>query len=127
MLAIKTYLFSLKPVFAPRAPSDMDFPFNIRPTLFVWRELFFRPGAYQDKPNHSAEWNRGGYIVQGPGHCGMCHSPRNLLGATEQQASLSGSLVQHWLAPNISSDPLDGIGTRTSDEIVKFLYPATAL
>jgi len=47
ILAIKNYLFSLKPVFAPRAPSDMDFPFNIRPTLFVWRELFFRPGTYQ--------------------------------------------------------------------------------
>ena len=47
VLAIKNYLSSLKPVFAPRAPSDMDFPFNIRPTLFVWRELFFRPGTYQ--------------------------------------------------------------------------------
>lgn len=59
--------------------------------------------------------------MQGPGHCGECHSPRNILGGTEQAASLSGGVVQQWLAPNISSDPLDGIGGRLIDDIVKFL------
>ena len=122
VLAVKNYLFSLKPVFAPRAPSAMEFPFDIRPTLFVWRELFFRPGTYRYNSNHSADWNRGAYIVQGPGHCGTCHSPRNILGATEQQASLSGGYVEQWLAPNISSDPLDGIGNRSIEDIVKFLH-----
>ena len=121
VLAIKAYLFTLKPVYAPRAPSGMAFPFDIRALLFGWRELFFSPGTYQNNPAHSAEWNRGAYIVQGPGHCGDCHSPRNILGATESSASLSGGQVQQWLAPNISSDPLDGIGARSVDDIVKFL------
>jgi mono/diheme cytochrome c family protein len=121
VLAIKAYLFSLKPVFAPPLPNGLSFPFDIRPTLFVWRELYFRPGTYQSNPNHSADWNRGGYIVQGPGHCGECHSPRNILGGTEQQASLAGGVVQQWLAPNISSDPLDGIGARSINDIVTFL------
>ncbi len=120
--AIKAYLFTLKPVFAPRAPNGMDFPFDIRSSLFVWRELFFRPGTYAPNPKHSADWNRGAYIVQGPGHCGECHSPRNLLGGTETQASLSGGVVQQWLAPNISSDPLAGIGDRTVAEIETFLH-----
>lgn len=122
VLAIKAYLFSLKPVFAPRAPSGLEFPFDIRATLFVWRELFFAPGTFQPNPAHSAEWNRGAYLVQGPGHCGECHSPRNILGAMETGASLSGGQVQQWLAPNISSDPLDGIGNRSVAEIVTFLH-----
>lgn len=121
VLAIKAYLFTLKPVFAPRAPSAMDFPFNIRAGLFIWRELFFRPGVYEYKPDHSAEWNRGAYLVEGPGHCGACHSPRNLMGGTEVSESLAGGAVQDWLAPNISSDPLDGIGDKSLPDIVTFL------
>ncbi len=121
VLAIKRYLFSLKPVFAPRAPSAMDFPFDIRMTLIAWRELFFTPGTFQPNPRHSADWNRGAYLVEGPGHCGACHSPRNLLGATETDATLAGGTVAQWLAPNISSDPLSAIGARTVDQIVQFL------
>ena len=121
VLAIKSYLFSLKPVFAPRAPSTMDFPFNIRDTLLAWRELFFTPGTFQPNPRHSADWNRGAYLVQGAGHCAACHSPRNLLGATETSAGLAGGTVDQWLAPNISSDPLAGIGDRSVDQIVAFL------
>jgi mono/diheme cytochrome c family protein len=122
VLAIKAYLFTLKPVFAPRPPNGLYFPFDIRSSLFVWRELFFHPGTYQPNPKHSADWNRGAYIVEGPGHCGECHSPRNILGGTETQAGLSGGVVQQWLAPNISSDPLAGIGDRTVEQIETFLH-----
>lgn len=121
VLAIKAYLFSLKPVYAPRAPSDMSFPFDIRESLVVWRELFFTPGTFKPNPQHSADWNRGAYLVQGPGHCGACHSPRNILGATETAHSLSGGRVQDWLAPNISSNPLTGLGDRSAADIVAFL------
>jgi mono/diheme cytochrome c family protein len=121
VLAVKAYLFTLKPVFSPPVENGLYFPFNIRAGLFVWRELYFRPGTYSDNPNHSADWNRGAYIVEGPGHCGECHSPRNILGATEQSASLSGGVVQQWLAPNISSDPLDGIGAKSLPDIETFL------
>ena len=122
VLAIKDYLFTLKPVYAPRAPSGLYFPFDIRASLLVWRELYFTPGTYQDKPAHTALWNRGAYLVQGPGHCGECHSPRTILGGTETQDSLSGGLVQNWLAPNISSDPLAGLGGKSVSDIVKFLH-----
>ena len=121
VLAIKAYLDSLKPVYAPRAPSGMSFPFNIRASLFVWRELYFRPGDYKPNPAKSAEWNRGAYLVSGPGHCGECHSPRDLLGGIESARSLSGGQVQQWLAPNISSDKLAGIGARSIEDIVSFL------
>jgi len=120
-LAIKRYLFSLKPVFAPRAPSAMAFPFNVRKSLLAWRELYFTPGTFKPNPVHSADWNRGAYLVQGAGHCGACHTPRNLLGASETSARLAGGVVAQWLAPNISSDPLAGIGDRTIAQITDFL------
>lgn len=121
VLAIKAYLFSLKPVYAPRAPSAMNFPFNIRSTLMVWRELFFTEGTFQPDPKQSAEWNRGAYLVQGPGHCGECHSPRNVLGAVEQSKALAGGTVDHWLAPNISSNPITGLGDWKVQDIVALL------
>jgi len=121
VLAIKRYLFTLKPVFAPRAPSSMTFPFNVRTSLLAWRELYFTPGTFKPNPEHSADWNRGAYLVQGAGHCGACHSPRNLLGASETSAALAGGTVAQWLAPNISSDPLAGIGNKSVAQIVSFL------
>jgi mono/diheme cytochrome c family protein len=121
VMAIRAYLASLKPVYAPRAPSHMEFPFNVRTGMIAWRELFFRPGVFVPDPKESAAWNRGAYLVQGPGHCGECHSPRNILGATKTDDSLAGGLVGHWLAPNISSDPKWGIGDWTIPQTVSFL------
>nr|WP_294501387.1 cytochrome c [uncultured Rhodopila sp.] len=125
VLGIKAYLFSLRPVFSARPPNGLSFPFDIRDSLIAWRELFFSPGTFVANPSRSAEWNRGAYLVEGPGHCGECHSPRDLLGATETSASLSGGQVQQWVAPNISSDPLSGIGLRSIADIVTFLHTGT--
>jgi mono/diheme cytochrome c family protein len=119
--AIYAYLKTLKPVYAPRAASHMIFPFNVRTGMIAWRELFFHPGTFVPDPKESAVWNRGAYLVEGPGHCGECHSPRNILGATKTDDSLSGGLVGHWLAPNISSDPKWGIGDWTIPQVVSFL------
>lgn len=121
VLAVRAYLSTLKPVYAPRVPNGLQFPFDVRATLMGWRELFFRPGTFKPNPQRSAQWNRGAYLIQGPGHCADCHSPRNLLGATESGQGLSGGYVEQWLAPNISSDPTAGIGAKTVDQIIKFL------
>ena len=119
--AVKAYLFSLKPVNAPRVPNNLAFPFDIRSTLIAWRQLYFHPGTFQPDTKRSTEWNRGAYLVEGPGHCGECHSPRNVLGGTETQNSLAGGKHDKWLAPNISADPRWGIGDRSVDDIVIFL------
>ena len=121
VLAIKAYLFSLPPVHAPRVANTLMFPFDIRWTMLAWRELYFHPGIFRPDPQRSAAWNRGAYLVQGPGHCGACHSPRNVLGATETGSSLAGGKLGAWLAPNISADARWGIGTWSIDDIVTFL------
>jgi mono/diheme cytochrome c family protein len=121
VLDIKSYLFSLKPVVAQRDVNQLTFPFNIRLSLLGWRIMFFQPGSYENDPTHSAVWNRGAYLVQGPGHCGECHSPRNFLGAMLLGRSLAGGIVDNYYAPNISADPGAGIGGRTVDQIRQFL------
>ena len=119
--ALHAYLMSLPPIHAPRLPISLGFPFNIRLSLLGWRLLFFRADSYKNDPSKSAEWNRGAYLVEGPGHCGECHSPRNPLGGVIDSRSLAGGVVDSFLAPNISSDPRWGIGAWHEQEIVDFL------
>ena len=122
-LAIKAYLFSLKPVHAPRPPSHMAFPFNVRTSVLAWRTLFFKEGTFQPDPKQSDEVNRGAYLVQGLGHCGTCHTPRNALSGSINSEALGGGEItgQGWFAPNITSDVKEGIGAWSTDEITTYL------
>ena len=75
----------------PSKPHELGFPFNMRIALAAWKNLFFKPQRYTPDASQSEQWNRGRYLVQGPGHCIACHSPRNLLGAIEAGKELSGN------------------------------------
>lgn len=121
--AIFAYLRSLPPVAKPNHPNEMPFPFNQRSTLVFWRALFFRPGEYKQDPAKSAEWNRGAYLVEGLGHCGMCHSSFNALGATDKNAQLAGGLIpiQNWYAPALNSGAEVGLGEWSNDGLTQFL------
>lgn len=120
--AIFAYLRSLPPVARRNTPNRMPFPFNQRSTLVFWRALFFRPGEFKPDPRQSAEWNRGAYLVEGLGHCGMCHSAYNALGAADANAQLAGGLipVQNWYAPALNSSNELGLGSWTTDELVRY-------
>ena len=120
-LAIKAYLFSLKPVHAPRKKIEIGFPFDIRSGLLTWRLLFFKEGTFQPAPKATAQVNRGAYLVEGLGHCGECHNKENLFGASEWSGKLEGGKISGWYAPNITSDGRDGVGRWKEDDIVTFL------
>jgi mono/diheme cytochrome c family protein len=60
---------------------DLPFPFNIRRALGLWKFLFLDGAPFKPDAAQSAQWNRGAYLANGPGHCAECHSPRNVLGA----------------------------------------------
>jgi mono/diheme cytochrome c family protein len=126
VMAIKAYLFSLPPVDAPRKPNELAFPFNIRAGLAVWDEAFLRKGTFKPDPSKSAEINRGAYIVEALGHCGECHNGRNLLGDTKMADQLQGGPIEHWYAPNITSDVRDGIGKYSDDQLFSFLKTGVA-
>jgi mono/diheme cytochrome c family protein len=126
VLAIKAYLFSLQPVHAPRKPMNISFPFNVRAGLAVWNEVFLTQGVFKPDPSKSAAVNRGAYIVQGLAHCGECHDARNLLGAGAAAKPLQGGEIDHWYAPNITSDVHTGIGRFSDQQLFAYLKTGTA-
>jgi mono/diheme cytochrome c family protein len=120
-LAIRAYLNTLPPVYNPVRPNQLPFPFDIRTSMLVWDQLFFTPGTFRPNPNKSAEWNRGAYLAEGLTHCGMCHTPKNVLGGDDNANALHGYALQGWFAPDITSDPRRGIGSWPVEEIVAYL------
>lgn len=84
-------LQQVPPVATSAKPHEVAFPFDIRPLVAGWKNLFFTPRRFVADATHSERWNRGRYLVEGPGHCVMCHSPRNFLGAVERGKELTGN------------------------------------
>ncbi len=119
--AIYAYLRSLAPVRNPVDVNQLRWPFDIRWSMGVWRELYFTEGTYRPDPARSAEWNRGAYLVEGLGHCSACHSPRNALGAIEQSKAFTGASIDGWFALNLTSQLNTGLGSWTVDQIAKYL------
>jgi mono/diheme cytochrome c family protein len=121
--AIFAYLRSVPPVHQPNRANDLRFPFNNRQLILGWRTLFFQEGEYQPDPTKSAEWNRGAYLVEGLGHCSMCHTPINALGGSSQSQAFQGGLIpmQNWYAPSLTSNKEAGLGEWSIEEIVDLL------
>jgi mono/diheme cytochrome c family protein len=119
--AIRAYLSTIPPVHNPVVGNQLPFPLNLRFNMRVWDALFFREGEFKPDPNKSPEWNRGAFLVNGPGHCGACHTPKNLLGADKTSAALHGGQIQGWFAPNITNDEVRGLGAMSVDDIAALL------
>jgi mono/diheme cytochrome c family protein len=68
--------------------------FAVRGPVALWNALYFRPGRFVPDPSQTAEWNRGAWLVQGPGHCGACHTPRNRLLAERADRAMQGGTLQ---------------------------------
>jgi mono/diheme cytochrome c family protein len=110
------YLKTLPPVAGRPPPHDLRFPFNIRRLLGGWKLLYLRGGPYVPDPSKSAQWNRGAYLVNGPGHCAECHSPRNALGGIIASQRFAGGPTpdgKSWV-PNITPA---GLGHWSKDDV----------
>ena len=110
--AIFAYLQTVPPVRQANRPHDLKFPFNNRSLILGWRTLFFKEGEYKPDPNQSAEWNRGAYLVEGLGHCGMCHTAINALGGSSESRSVPGRLDSNAELVRAFADLGQGGGTR---------------
>ncbi|MDR3533611.1 MAG: cytochrome c [Rhodopila sp.] len=119
--AIFAFLQSLDPVRSEVNRDSLPFPFNIRMLMLGWNTLFFKPTEFKPQPGQSAEWNRGAYLAEGLGHCGTCHTPRNMLGGERNSRPLAGGDLQGWYAPSLTADNRTGIGSWSDDEIVEYL------
>ncbi|MFM8865684.1 MAG: c-type cytochrome [Limnohabitans sp.] len=121
--AMFAWLQSQAPVRQAQPAHTLRWPLGTQPALAVWRTLFFEPRPFRPDPQQSPEWNRGAYLVQGPGHCAACHSPRNALGASGGVTDLSGGLmpVVNWYAPNLTDERETGLASTPLGEIVRLL------
>jgi mono/diheme cytochrome c family protein len=120
VLAIKAYLFSLAPIHNSPPEDDMKFPFNQRYLMFFWDRLFNTEQRFRPNADQTPAWNRGAYLVEALGHCGECHTPRNLLYARSGR-KFAGAVLTGWKAYNVTSDTQSGVGAWSDEELAAFL------
>jgi mono/diheme cytochrome c family protein len=107
IVAIRAYLGTLEPVRNAVPAPEPRFPFNFRVAMRLWNWLYLEPGILMPDQAKATEWNRGRYLVEGLGHCGSCHTPKNSLGADQKEKALAGSTIGGVPAPR-----LDGAGMK---------------
>jgi len=119
-------MHGVQPASRQNQPSEIPRPLNMRWPLALWRAAFASGEPWQRVANRDALWNRGAYLVEGPGHCGSCHTPRGL--AFNEKALdagspdyLAGALLDGWYAPSLRGDANTGISRWSEEEVVTFL------
>lgn len=116
------YMKTLPPVSTPSQPHQISFPFNVRRGLGLWKLLYLDGKPFAPDPARSAELNRGAYLIEGPGHCAECHSPRNLMGGIDATRRFAGGQDPEGKGyiPNITQHA-DGIAKWSTEEIIEML------
>ncbi|MBM5460827.1 cytochrome c [Pseudomonas sp. P66] len=117
---IQAYLMTVAPVHRPAPETKLSFPFNVRLGLTGWNMLYGKSVELQSTEGKSAAWQRGQYMVEVLGHCGECHTPRNSIGALQQDQRLTGGLLNGYLAPSLLAKDLAERGW-TQPDLTTFL------
>ena len=121
LAAIYAFLMTREPVQATPPPTRLPFPLDIRPLMAGWNLLFLDHAPVSVDPARSAEWNRGAYLVEGLGHCGACHTPRNAFGAEETDRAYTGGLADGWNAPGLTAASSPAAIAWSADAIATYL------
>lgn len=118
LLDLKAYLDSLTPVKSEAADHDLSFPYNMRWGLSFWKWLYLDGETFEPDPGKSDQINRGAYLVNGPGHCGECHTPRSWLGGMDENRKFAGgpSPEGDGFIPNITPHET-GLGSWSASDI----------
>ena len=103
---LKTYLDTLTESQNRNEEHDLSFPWNVRAGIGVWKLLNLDPAAVVSVPPEDDLLIRGRYLVEGPGHCGECHTPRNWIGGPDNKRWLAGAPNPdgEGKVPNITPD-----------------------
>lgn len=117
------YLQAQPPSDRANREHDLKFPFNLRILMHGWRLLFFEDGWTRAvDEDRSAEWRRGAYLVRALGHCGECHTPRNVFGAMDRSRELGGNPEgPGGKIPNLRPHDGKGAATWRKKDIVEYL------
>ncbi len=108
--AMYAYFMSLDPVPVEGPQTDLPWPFSMRWSLNVWNWLFAgldsEPTAAEDNATAAGGAERGRYLVDTLGHCGGCHTPRNVFGAMQRDKYLQGAIISGYEAPNLAAEAM---------------------
>lgn len=123
LIDLKRYLDTQPAIRKENKTHALKFPFNIRPLLQLWKLVNFEAKPFRKKAQKSPLWNRGAYIVNGPGHCTECHSPRNILGGVESAQHLSGNPQgpDGETVPGITQNKSHSISKWSEEDLIFFL------
>jgi mono/diheme cytochrome c family protein len=127
--AIFDFLRSLPPVARANTPHRLRWPYSTQAALAIWRALYFTPASGKDEEQAgSAQLKRGAYLVGGLGHCGACHTTRNVMGASSDMMDLSGGVIpmQNWYAPSLASRSEAGVADWDLAQITRLLQTGLA-
>jgi mono/diheme cytochrome c family protein len=116
------FLKTLPAETTPSERHELPFPFNVRRGLGLWKWLYLDGRPFAPDPGKSAQLNRGAYLIEGPGHCAECHSPRSLLGGIVAARRFAGgpdAEGKGWV-PNITPHA-DGLATWSAKDIAYLL------
>ena len=102
--AIYAFLMTGEAVAQAATDNELRFPFNIRMLLAGWKLLFLDTGEFEADDNQDEEWNRGAYLAEGLGHCGACHTPRNVFGAVMRGSAYAGGEAEEWHVPALNAE-----------------------
>ncbi|MGB0749967.1 MAG: c-type cytochrome, partial [Magnetospiraceae bacterium] len=122
MIDLKAFLDTLAPVTEAAPDHQVGFPFTLRRGLGLWKLLYLDGKPLPADPNANAQVARGQYLVQGPGHCSACHTPRDQFGGLLEARFLAGNPgvtldgKKEGAAPNITPHA-SGIGSWSAGEI----------
>ncbi|HWJ72067.1 MAG TPA: cytochrome c [Kaistia sp.] len=121
LVDLKAYLDTLPPVATDSPPHELPFPFSIRRGIGLWKLLYLDGETFEPDPTKSDEINRGAYLVEGPGHCNECHTPRNAIGGLDFTHHLAGAPNPsgQGFVPNITGGQ-GGIGDWSAEDLANF-------
>jgi mono/diheme cytochrome c family protein len=112
------FLKTLPAELTPSMPHELSFLFSVRSGIALWKLRYLDGKTFAPDPSKSEMFNRGAYLVEGPGHCAECHSPRDVAGGIIQGRRFAGGPDPEgkgWV-PNITPHA-DGLATWSEKDI----------
>ncbi|WEK52522.1 MAG: cytochrome c [Candidatus Kaistia colombiensis] len=122
LVDLKAFLDTLPAEATASKPHELPFPFSVRRGIGLWKRLYLDGKTFVPDPAKSEAVNHGAYLVEGPGHCNECHTPRTILGGLDRSRALGGAPNPSGKGriPDITSGP-GGIGDWSADDIANAL------
>lgn len=118
------FMSDVKAVNQANRESDLPPVLNWRWPLSYWQALFAPERKFVPESDNPV-LARGQYLVEGPGHCGSCHTGRGIgfqevaLSNAGSDEFLSGAVIDGWRAKNLRGEHR-GLGTWSKAELVEF-------